>query len=190
MTDQESVRVAILSDTHGFLDPRIADRVSDCDYAVHAGDVGGADVLCAMHPRVQVVAVRGNNDTLEKWTESETHFLENLPEQAEIDLPGGKLVVVHGDDKRSLNERHRYLRDTHPDARAIVYGHSHKLIMDCESEPWVLNPGAAGRVRTNGGPSFLVLHCHAARAWEIEALQLPARKYPNRDNQRRSRKTS
>jgi len=39
------MRVGIIADTHGFLDPRIADYIADCDLAVHAGDVGGADVL-------------------------------------------------------------------------------------------------------------------------------------------------
>lgn len=185
MTQEHSTRVAIIADTHGFLDPRIAERVATCDYAVHAGDVGGADVLCALHPRIQVVAVRGNIDTPTRWAESEMNCLENLPQQAALDLPGGTLVVVHGDDNRSLSDRHRHLRRQYPDARAVVYGHSHRLAMDCEGLPWVLNPGAAGRTRTNGGPSCLLLHC-CDKGWEIEALQLPARKYPNRDGQRRA----
>jgi len=186
MSQDHIIRVAIISDTHGFLDPRIADRVATCDYAVHAGDVGGADVLCALQPRIQVVAVRGNNDTPGRWGESESNFLENLPQQGMLDLPGGVLVVVHGDDNRSLADRHRYLRTTYPEARAVIYGHSHRLTMDCESRPWVLNPGAAGRTRTHGGPSCLILSA-TEHSWEIEALQLPAKKYPNRDNQRRSR---
>lgn len=182
----DSVRVAIIADTHGFLDPRIAKRVAECDYAVHAGDVGGADVLCALNPRQQVVAVRGNNDTPERWSDSETNFLENLPDQASLDLPGGTLVVLHGDDRRSLVERHRFLRSQFPEARAVVCGHSHQLAMDCDAQPWVLNPGAAGRTRTNGGPSCLILSCTETN-WDIEALQLPNRKYPNRDGQRRLR---
>lgn len=184
MTSDTTIHVAILSDTHGFLDPRIAERVAACDYAVHAGDVGGADVLCALQPRLQVFAVRGNNDTSDRWAESEAHFLENLPRQAGLDLPGGRLVVVHGDDNRSLSDRHRHLRRAYPWAGAVVYGHSHRLVMDCETRPWVLNPGAAGRVRTHGGPSCLLLECREER-WDVEAVQLPLRKYPNRDGQRR-----
>ncbi|MEX0870644.1 MAG: metallophosphoesterase family protein [Aquisalimonadaceae bacterium] len=189
MTDEQTIRVAILSDTHGFLDSRIAARVASCDYAVHAGDVGGADVLCALHPRVQVIAVRGNNDTHDRWAESEMNFLDNLPQQAELNLPGGLLVVVHGNDSRSLSDRHRYLRRQFPEARGVVYGHSHRLVMDCEALPWILNPGAAGRTRTNGGPSCLLLNC-TDQGWQIEALQLPARKYPNRDGQRRAARQS
>ena len=78
----ESVSVALLADTHGFLDPRVAGVVADCDIAVHAGDVGGADVLLALTPRREVVAVRGNNDTPEKWSAGETHVLATLPREA------------------------------------------------------------------------------------------------------------
>jgi len=184
MTLTQITRVAILADTHGFLDPRIAERVVACDYAVHAGDVGGAEVLCSLNPRISVIAIRGNNDTPAKWAASETHFLENLPAMAQLELPGGLLVVTHGDDARSLSERHRHLRKTYADARAVVYGHSHRLTMDCDSNPWVLNPGAAGRTRVQGGPSCLLLSCTEA-AWSVESVQLPARRYPNRDGRRR-----
>ncbi len=170
------MRVAILADTHGFLDPRIADQVAECDLAVHAGDVGGADVLLSLKPRDQVVAVRGNNDVPEKWSTSERHVLETLPGEASLDLPGGVLVVVHGHEEVPVVERHRKLRERYPNARAIAYGHSHQLLIDDEQEPWVLNPGAAGRTRTYGGPSLLILNCRED-AWEVEAVRLPPRKY-------------
>ena len=41
--------------------------------------------------------------------------------------------------------------------------------MDQEAEPWVVNPGASGKVRTHGGPSCLVLHA-SEDIWEIEAV--------------------
>jgi uncharacterized protein len=170
------MRVAILADTHGFLDPRIADVVSACDVAVHAGDVGGADVLLALQPREQVVAVKGNNDLPAKWAEHEVHVLETLPGEAVLDLPGGQLVVVHGNEEGPVAERHQRLRARYPNARAIAYGHSHQLLIDDSVEPWVLNPGAAGRTRTYGGPSCLLLEC-TADSWKIEEYRLPPRRY-------------
>lgn len=170
------MRIAIIADTHGFLDPRIAEVVTGCDVAVHAGDIGGADVLLALQPRSHVVAVRGNNDTPEKWTEQEVRLLDTLPAEAEIDLPGGKLVVVHGDTAGSPAERHDELRRRYPQARAVAYGHSHQASVDQAALPWILNPGAAGRTRTYGGPSCLILTCDNDD-WNIETLQLPPRKY-------------
>lgn len=59
----EASRVAILSDTHCRLDPRIAGVVASCDCAVHAGDIGAKAVLAALRPLMKtVVAVLGNND--------------------------------------------------------------------------------------------------------------------------------
>lgn len=170
------MRVAVIADTHGFLDPRIAEEVARCDLAVHAGDVGGADVLLALKPREQVIAVRGNNDVALKWASHEVHVLDTLPTEATVDLPGGRLVVVHGDDALPASQRHAELRRRYPEARAIAYGHSHQLSVDDEALPWILNPGAAGRTRTYGGPSCLILEC-SEDGWTVEPLRLPPRKY-------------
>jgi len=151
-----AARVAILADTHGTLDARIAETVRGCDYALHAGDIGGRAVLAALAPRLATVAVRGNNDTPDRWPGA-AEILARLPREADLDLPGGRVVLVHGDCAGSGRGRHERLRRTFGDARAIIYGHSHRLCVDVERLPWVLNPGAAGRVRTYGGPSCLVL---------------------------------
>jgi putative phosphoesterase len=112
------MRVAILADTHGVLDPRIAEIVRECDCAVHAGDIGGASVLTALRPAGTVVAVRGNNDSPAKWAEDELDRLGKLPLEATLELPGGSLVVVHGDRVLPARERHERLRRHHAQARA------------------------------------------------------------------------
>jgi len=83
-----------------------------------------------------------------------------------VELPGGILVATHG-DQFSPSKRHARLRAAFPEAQAILYGHSHKLVIDDAEAPWVLNPGAAGRARTFGGPSCLLLHASAS-GWRIE----------------------
>lgn len=180
------MKVALLADTHGFVDPRIAACVSECDVAVHAGDVGGADVLLALAPRDELVAVRGNNDTAEKWSEGERSLLETLPRESRVSLPGGDIVVLHGDDGGSVADRHRRYRRRFPGARLVVYGHSHRLVMDRDDTPWIVNPGAAGRTRTHGGPSMVVLTC-TAEHWHMEERRFEQRRYPSsrrRDRQR------
>lgn len=44
------MRVVLLADTHGALDKRIGEVVRECGCAVHAGDIGGANMLAALHP--------------------------------------------------------------------------------------------------------------------------------------------
>lgn len=166
-----SLQIALLSDTHGTLDERIATRVADCDYAVHAGDIGSVAVLEALRPRAgRVFAVRGNNDIPAKWPRAEHDFLKSLPETEQLALPGGILALVHGHRAGAVRDRHARLRNQFPDARAIVYGHSHRLVCDQQESIWVLNPGAAGRARTYGGPSCLILHV-GARGWCVETLR-------------------
>ncbi|MFQ5935531.1 MAG: metallophosphoesterase family protein [Acidiferrobacterales bacterium] len=166
--------VAIVSDTHGFIDPRVADVVRHCDLVVHAGDIGCAQVLSALRPRHKaVLAVCGNNDTARKWPVRDRAVLAALPNDLAIDLPGGRLVVIHGHQIAAAARRHARLRNRYAEARAIAYGHSHRLVCDYEHDPWVLNPGAAGRSRTFGGPSCLLLHARKT-LWDIEVVRLPA----------------
>lgn len=166
------VRVALLSDTHGALDPRVQEVVSSCDLAVHGGDIGHASILAQLQPRLgRVLAVFGNNDVARKWPEEDRRLLVHLPEWLEQPLPGGTLVVIHG-HQTSARERHRLLRMRFPLARAIVYGHSHRLVEDLDAMPWILNPGAAGRSRTHGGPSCMVLTA-TAEDWRVETHRFP-----------------
>jgi putative phosphoesterase len=166
-----SLRIAILSDTHGFLDPSVAEVVLSCDIAVHAGDVGGKNVLQNLNPRAKIViAIRGNNDIPGKWPKTEAKALDQIPFEAALELPGGKLVVTHGDRAGVLKKRHERLRKIYPEARLIVYGHSHRLVCDLGQIPWVVNPGSAGRARTFGGPSCLVLTANKTK-WSVKPVR-------------------
>jgi putative phosphoesterase len=163
-----SLRVVIVSDTHGELDERIAREAVASDVVVHAGDVGSREVLDALKPRDgRLIAVRGNNDVREKWHASDWTLLEALPWEARVALPGGDLVVVHGHRYGNPGRSHARMRRDYPDARLVVYGHSHRKCADRLAAPWILNPGAAGRVRTYGGPTFSLLVASRSR-WVVE----------------------
>ena len=88
--------VAIVSDTHGHLNERIAEVIQQCDIAVHAGDVGNAQVVQAMQPKLgQVYLVKGNNDVASKWPAEQKSVLAQLQECITLELMGGQLVVLH-----------------------------------------------------------------------------------------------
>ena len=155
--------IAVISDTHAYLDPRISDIIKTCDIAVHAGDICGADILEKMQPKTgKVIAVTGNNDPYCHPNGSE------LPEILSIDMPGGKITIEHGHLHGAHNPCHDSLRKAHADAKVIIYGHTHKKVIDKSAEPWVVNPGAAGETRTHGGPSCLVITCSEKDDWKIE----------------------
>lgn len=159
-------RIALLADTHGYLDPRVEAVAVTCDRVVHAGDIGDDRVIEALERHgAPVIAVRGNNDTPRHWPADAQSRLAGLPEEAALALPGGALQVVHGHRLPARN-RHARLRRRYPGAAAVVCGHSHRLRIDIDDTPWVLNPGAAGRSRTYGGPSCLVLDASAG-GWTV-----------------------
>lgn len=159
------MRIAILADTHGFVDPRIAARVAGVALIVHAGDVGAgvADELAALTDDLLIVA--GNNDPEDcPW-----------PSSASRDLPGGQLAVMHG-HQWPAKTRHRRLRAAFPQAQAVICGHSHRRVLETEAAPWLLNPGAAGKSRAYGGPGYIELIANTER-WRIEpAVFEPLRK--------------
>lgn len=171
-SQHESLRIAIISDTHTVLDERIANVIKQSDIAIHAGDICCGTVLEKMHPKLgHVFAVTGNNDHHSSWPSDQKEIIESLPEVAEIKLAGGLLVVEHGHTHGHHEPSHESLRKTHTQARVIVYGHTHIQVCDKSLSPWVINPGAAGATRTQGGPSCLVLTVSKSSEWSVEALR-------------------
>ena len=176
------ISVALIADTHGYLDQRIGEIVAACDAVVHAGDIGNAAVLKALKPRQDIiVAIRGNNDVPAKWPPEDSAHLTRLKDSARLELPGGNLIVVHGDRHNPATKRHQKLRQHYANARAVVYGHSHRLVIDDNDFPWILNPGAAGRVRTHGGPSCLILTA-THKMWQLTVQHFSARATPRHEN--------
>ena len=168
------VRLAIISDTHGYIDPPVVEVIRRCDQVLHAGDICGAHVLEQLHQlKSQVTAVAGNNDAAGLWPIEATEVVNALPKIARLQLPGGELVVEHGHLHGMQQPDHASLRLTHPQARVIVYGHTHCMLVDKENTPWVVNPGAAGATRTNGGASCLILTASASKEWDVEMLRFP-----------------
>ena len=167
----QTVNALLLSDTHGRLHPGILQVADGVDVIVHAGDVGHPDVISQLAScGARLVAVRGNNDLGKGLPARERQRLTGLPEADHLQLPGGTLSVEHGHRVNPAARRHGLLRDRHPMSRLVVYGHSHRLCIDTSDTPWVANPGAAGRSRTFGGPSCLLLTATPGE-WSLQELR-------------------
>ena len=152
------IKVGILSDTHGTIHPRIVELMNDCDYVIHAGDVMEEDSLEQINPRQRMLAVRGNNDG----------HIVSLSDIESLELPGGKVVVEHGHMHGHYEPSHDSLRASHPEAKAIVYGHTHVQVIDDKQSPWVINPGSAGPIRNYGGARCLLLTIENHEQWDIK----------------------
>jgi hypothetical protein len=108
-------------------------QVESCDAILHAGDVVTADLLDALRARRPVHAVLGNNDH---------DLVGTLPDRLEIELAGVRLAMVHDSGARAGRERR--MRRWFPEARVVVFGHSHEPV-DAEGDGGqrLFNPGSA-----------------------------------------------
>lgn len=167
----QTVSVAIISDTHAYLHPEIKEVVRLADVAIHAGDICDGDILDQMEPRSGIViAVAGNNDDERLWPKHQADQVTQLPKIARLELPGGVVKIEHGHIHDMTKPDHEDLRHAHPEARMVVYGHTHKKVIDDYKLPWVVNPGAAGATRTRGGASCLLLTASES-IWKLESLR-------------------
>ena len=146
------MRLGIISDTHGRLRPEVFDVFSEVDHILHAGDVGTADLLIELEALASVTAVFGNTDGFD--------VRGRLPQVAEIELDGFLVTVTHGDQFSSPNPR--VLCNAFPTAEIIVYGHTHKPMLELvDKTVTVMNPGSAGPARINARPSVGIMELEA-----------------------------
>jgi putative phosphoesterase len=122
------MRLGIIADTHGYVDPRVAPALAGVDAILHAGDVGSGAVLEALAAIAPLHAVYGNND--------EKLGGLGLPFTIDVTLGGVAFHVVH------------QLPHARPAAgtRVVVFGHSHRTLVEKRDGGMLyVNPGAAGR---------------------------------------------
>ena len=159
-TDRPIV-VGLVSDTHGMVRPALFDALAGVQQILHAGDVGGADVLAELGAIAPVHAVYGNTDPAGH---------PGLERALVLTLGGLTVHVSHGHELgRPTPER---LLAAYPQD-VLVYGHTHRqLVVRAGDGRLVVNPGAAGARRFDLRPSVARLTIAGGRA-EVELVELP-----------------
>ena len=146
------MRVGVISDTHGFLRPEVFDVFEHVDHILHAGDVGKPEILIELEAIAPVTAVYGNVDGPE--------LRARLTQVAEVELDGFAVVVTHGD--QFGHPTPEALHAAFPKAEIIVYGHTHKPLLELvDRTVTVMNPGGAGGPRFGIVPSVGVMELEA-----------------------------
>lgn len=136
--------VGIIADTHGRLDPAVAEVFAGVAHILHAGDVGDPGIVTALAAIAPVTAVRGNMDT-SGWS-------WDLPEEALLELGGARILLGHKEG--DLLRRHDPVREA---LDVVVSGHSHRPKMDWKEGVLYLNPGSAGPERFGLARSLALL---------------------------------
>jgi len=141
MPNSDAQIVGLISDTHGLIRPDVHQALSGVELILHAGDVGGPDILAELALIAPVMAVYGNTDPPGE---------PGLAERIDIVVGGVHLHVSHGHELGSptpekLAERY--------DAEVVIYGHTHRQLVTRLDGRLFVNPGAAGPKRFNLTPS-------------------------------------
>ena len=136
--------IGLIADTHGLVRTEALHALAGVDLILHAGDVGGPDVIAALQNIAAVQAVSGNTDPI----------AHGLPDAIDIELQGVRIHVSHGHELGSPTPERlaaRYESDV------IVYGHTHRPLVQQVGTTLVINPGAAGPRRFDLRPSVAML---------------------------------
>ena len=120
------MKLAILSDTHGLLRPEVAEHLKTADAILHGGDVNKPGIVDQLERYAPLYVVRGNND--KEWA-------EQIPHDLTITLGGVTFYLVH-------NKKEVPADLTGIDA--VVFGHSHKYLLEERDGVLWLNPGSCG----------------------------------------------
>jgi len=149
--------IGVIADTHGYVDPRIAPAFRGVDAIVLAGDVGGAHVLDALRQIAPLHAVHGNND--EKLGGLGLPFIDDFA------LDGVRFHLVH------------QLPHAKPPAatNVVVFGHSHKTLIEQRGDMLYVNPGAAGRAGFHRVQTVALLRLSRGKVARAEIVELGPR---------------
>lgn len=139
------MKIGLLSDTHGFLDPRLPRIFRGVDHILHAGDIGPDHLIAQLESIAPVTAVLGNTDASALYRLTET-----------VALDGHRFLVQHivaphalaGDLKVRLSRER-------PDV--VLFGHTHQEFNETINGVWFLNPGYAGKPKPGAARSVAVL---------------------------------
>lgn len=53
------MKLGVISDTHGVLREEVVERLQECDYIIHAGDIGNKDIIDKLESITKTFVVRG-----------------------------------------------------------------------------------------------------------------------------------
>lgn len=163
------LKIGLLSDTHGYLDPGVFTHFETCDEIWHAGDFGDiavADALAAFRP---LRGVYGNID----GKDIRAAYPEHLRFTAE-ELDVWMTHIGGYPGKYNPSVRQEIMR--HP-PKLFICGHSHilKVMFDQKLQCLHLNPGAAGKEGWHKVRTLLRFTIDGDRIEQLQVIELAGR---------------
>lgn len=145
-----NMKILIVSDTHrrneNYL--MIVEREKPIDMVIHCGDAEGSEYIISEAAECPVEIVLGNND-----------FFSDLEREREFKLGRYRIWVTHGHNyyvsmgNETIKEEARSRR-----IDIVIYGHTHRPVIDIEEDVIAINPGSLTYPRQEGRrPSYIIM---------------------------------
>jgi len=153
----QRIRIGLISDTHNLLRPAALEWLRGSDAILHAGDICDPAVLVTLGAIAPITAVLGNNDV--------GRFPAGLDETVTVELGGVRIHMIHDISQLTVDP-------VEGGIDVVVYGHSHRPLVEDRRGVLYVNPGSAGprRFKLPISVGELILEDGAVRAtlFEIE----------------------
>ncbi len=144
------MKILVISDTHGQHKnfDRILEQEQAIDLLIHLGDVEGGEFYIDAVVECEKHMVRGNND-----------FFSDLPKEEEFYIGKHKAFITHGHAYNvSFGTQEIREEGKARGADLVMFGHTHRPLLETDSEITVLNPGSVSYPRQNGRqPSYMII---------------------------------
>lgn len=125
----KSIRIGVISDTHGLLRPEALAALRGSERIIHVGDVGAPEILEKLAKIAPVTAIRGNVD--------KGAWARRLPKTEVLEVGGVSIYMLH--DLAELD-----LKPEVAGFAAVISGHSHIAKQELRTGVLYFNPGSAG----------------------------------------------
>jgi putative phosphoesterase len=129
MATINTIRVGLISDTHGLVRKEVIAALTGCQHILHAGDIDEPEVLVKLRKLAPVTVVRGNNDR-GAWAEA-------IPVYDVVEFGAVSVYIRHDQAELDVDPRAAGLR-------VMMFGHSHKPLVENRDGVLFVNPGSAG----------------------------------------------
>src|SRR5262245_51803024 len=135
LTKGPTIRIGVITDTHGVYDPAVERHFAAVDEIFHAGDIGKQDVIRRLRQLAPVTAVSGNVDGYEA---------SGFPRRRILRRGGLRIALCHVlyEKGKMTAEAASWLDREQPDV--CIFGHSHRPTLGRHGRTMLFNPGSAG----------------------------------------------
>jgi putative phosphoesterase len=163
------IKIGLLSDTHGYLDPKIYDYFKDVDEIWHAGDFGNVEVIDELRKFKPLRGVYGNID--DHITRRE------LPEFNRFTIENVEVLMTHIAGKPNKYSKPAFEELQKKAPKLFICGHSHILLvqMDKRFNMLWMNPGACGIKGFHKVKTILRFQINGDKIENLEAIELGLR---------------